>query len=298
MTVSTARHDPDTATIAGPSPAVGHRRTNRFRRLAPWAPVMVLAGFTLVFLLAPLVTRTDPDAIDLSRRLLAPGEGAALLGTDNLGRDAFTRLLHGGQRTLLVGMVTVGLSTLVATVVGATSGYLGGWIDLVITGVLDVLLALPGLLITLAVLGIMGTSVQALIVALVGGSWAGEARILRGAVYSVRESVHVEAARSCGAGRARILARHILPGTITPIVVLGSLNLGEVLLVVSALSFLGLGVQPPAADWGVMLADSRTVFAQAPWLMLAPGICIITFAVLANLSGDALRGMLDPRTRR
>lgn len=259
--------------------------------------MLLLGGFTLVFMVAPAATSTDPDALDLSRRLLAPGEDA-LLGTDNLGRDALTRLLHGGQRTLITGMLAVGLSTVAATIIGATAGYLGGWPDLVIGAVLDILLSLPGLLVTLTLLGILGTAPWTLILALVGGSWAGEARVLRGAVYAVRESAYVEAARGCGAGRARILVRHVLPNVLTPIIVLASLNLGEVLLVVSALSFLGLGVQPPRADWGVMLADSRTVFGQAPWLMLAPGLCIVAFSLLANLSGDALRGLLDPREAR
>jgi peptide/nickel transport system permease protein len=246
---------------------------------------------------APALTSTDPNAIRLSRRLLAPGQDA-LLGTEAMGRDVFTRLLHGGQRTPIVGILAVTLSTIVATVAGATAGYLGGWFDLTITGLLDILLALPGLLLTLAVLGILGTGSWTLVIALVGGSWAGEARIIRGVTAGVREGAHVEAALSAGAGRIRILARHILPSVLTPILVLASLNLGEVLLVVSALSFLGLGVQPPQADWGVMLADSRTVFAQAPWLMLAPGLCIVIFALLANLAGDTLRGRLDPRARR
>jgi len=282
-----------------PTPQLQSNRPlrRRLRWLGAWLPVMLLGSFTLFFVVAPSLTRADPDALNLSRRQTPPGR-EALLGADSLGRDALTRLLHGGQRTLLVGMLVVSLSTLTGTVVGVTAGFLGGWVDLGITGLLDILLALPGLLVTLAVLGILGTGQWTLIVALVGASWAGEARIIRGAVYSVRESAFVEAARSLGAGRTRTLLRYILPSVLTPILVLASLNLGEVLLVVSALSFLGLGVQPPQADWGVMLADSRTVFAQAPWLMLAPGVCIVTFALLANLSGDALRGLLDPRARR
>lgn len=269
----------------------------RLRQLLPWLPVVALGGFTLAVLFAPVVVTADPDALNLSRKLQPPSTGA-LLGTDNLGRDGLVRLVHGGQRTLVVGMVTVALSTLVVVGVGVTSGYLGGWVDLLVAGVLDILLALPGLLVTLALLGTLGTGEWTLIIALVGASWAGEARILRGAVYSVRESAYVEAARSSGAPQLRILVRHIFPNVLTPVIVLASLNLGEVLLVVSALSFLGLGVQPPQADWGVMLADSRIVFNQAPWLMLAPGLCIVSFSLLANLAGDTLRGGLNPRARR
>jgi peptide/nickel transport system permease protein len=256
--------------------------------------VAVLLIAVGVVLAGPLLTPADPDAIDLSRKLLAPGP-EALLGTDQLGRDGFSRLLHGGRAALLTGLVAVALSMLLATVVGATGGYFGGAVDLVVGGVLDVLLALPGLIVTLAVLGILGPGPVALIVALVGGSWASEARIVRSIVAAARVSGYVESARVAGASPGWILRRHILPSIGGTVLVLGSLGLAEVLLVVSALSFLGLGAQPPQADWGVMLADSRSVFAQAPWLMLAPGACIIGFSLLANLAGDALRDRLDPR---
>jgi peptide/nickel transport system permease protein len=268
------------------------------RHWRPWAPIALLAGFSGFFLLSPFVALASPNTIDFAHRLQAPGS-TALLGTDTLGRDVLARLLAGGQRTLLITFLATALATLAGAGIGAAAGFAGGWLDLGVTGLLDVLLALPGLLVTLAILGVLGTGEGALLLALVGGSWAGEARVIRGAAYQARERAYIEAARSIGAGPWRLLSRHLAPSIITPIIVLASLNLAELPLIVSALNFLGLGIQPPSADWGVMLADSRPVFAQAPWLMLAPGLCLVVFSLLANLSGDALRDILDPRgTRR
>ncbi|MCS7001299.1 MAG: ABC transporter permease [Dehalococcoidia bacterium] len=257
-------------------------------------PLTFLVVFVTVTLVAPFMVPLDPDAVDLSRRLAPPGPDA-WLGRDSLGRDVLPRLVHGGQRALVTGVLAVTLSMVLATGVGLASGYLGGPIDLAVSAVLDALLALPGLLITLAILGVLGAGPVSLILALVGASWAAEARVIRGTVMAVRESGYVEAARALGASPARLMTAHILPNMATPIVVLASLNLGEALLVVAALSFLGLGAQPPAADWGVMLADSRPFAAQAPWLMLAPGVCIVVFSLLANLAGDSARNALDPR---
>ncbi len=160
------------------------------------------------------------------------------------------------------------------------------------------MLTLPGLLVTLAILGILGTGRLALVVALVGASWAGEARVLRGTTLAIRTSGYVDAAHAVGASDLWILWRHVLLNTTSTMLVLASLNLGEVLLVVSALSFLGLGTQPPDADWGTMLADGRAFFGQAPWLMLAPGTCIVLYSMLCNLTGDALGSLLDQRRNR
>ncbi|MCU0492676.1 MAG: ABC transporter permease [Chloroflexaceae bacterium] len=260
-----------------------------------WPGLLVL--FVVGVLLAPAFATSDPNAIRMDKRLAAP-DAEHLLGTDHLGRDVLLRLLHGGRATLAIGLATVLLSMTLALVVGLVAGYAKGARDVALSGLLDMLLTLPGLLVTLAILGVLGTGTLPLILALIGTAWAGQARLLRAATLAIRNSSYVEAARAIGARQSHILFRHVLPNIVTPLFVLASLELAEVLLVVSALSFLGLGAQPPNADWGVMLAESRSYFAQAPWLMWAPGVCIVLYSALANLAGDSLQTLRDQSLRR
>lgn len=255
----------------------------------------VLGAFVLIALTAPALTSVDPDAVDLRRALLAPGRGG-LLGTDQLGRDVYTRMAYGGRAALLVGISATLVSTALALVVGCGAGYVGGKLDGFVAALLDAMLSVPGLLVTLALLGVLGTGRLTLVVALVGVSWATDARIMRATMLSLRVRGYVEASKASGAGPLHVLIQHILPNTWSTTLILASLSLSEVLLVVSGLSFLGLGTQPPDADWGSMLADGRAVFGQAPWLMLAPGACIVLYSTLASLTGDALRDITDPRT--
>lgn len=257
-----------------------------------YAAPTLLVLFTALVLILPSLTPGDPNAINMDHILLPPGRGG-VLGYDQLGRDEGLRLLHGGRMALATGLAAVTSSAIIATLLGLTAGYFGGKSDLAIAAVIDLLLAVPGLLVTLAVLGILGTGRLPMIVALVGGSWASEARIIRSRGLSIRTSGYVEAARALGATDSRILWKHVLPNSMSTLLVLASLSLGEILLVVSGLSFLGLGAQPPDADWGTMLSDSRPYLGQAPWLMVAPGACIVLFSLLCNLSGDALRSALD-----
>ncbi len=265
-----------------------------WRRAIQYAAPTLLLILTALVLVLPSVISGDPNAINTGRILMPPGQGR-ILGYDQLGRDEGLRLLHGGRMALATGLAAVTSSTVIATLLGLTAGYLGGKIDLAIAAVIDLLLSVPGLLVTLAVLGILGTGRLPMMVALVGGSWASEARIIRSKALSTRTSGYVEAARALGATDRRILWKHVLPNSMSTLLVLASLSLGEILLVVSGLSFLGLGAQPPDADWGTMLAGSRPYLGQAPWLMVAPGACIVLFSLLCNLSGDALRSALDRR---
>jgi peptide/nickel transport system permease protein len=257
---------------------------------------VTLGLFVLVALASPSFAARDPDAVDLSRSLRSPSSDAPL-GTDRLGRDVLTRALFGGRTALTIGICAAGLSTGLALLIGGGAGYLGGWIDAGVGMLLDALLTLPGLLVTLALLGVLGTGSVTLVLALVGISWAADARILRTTTVGLRNRGYVHAAEALGAGPSHILVRHIAPNTASVTAVLGSLALSEVLLAVSGLSFLGLGVQPPTADWGTMLADGRAIFGQAPWLMLAPGVCIVLFSALAAIAGDALRDLTDPANR-
>ena len=268
------------------------RRAGERKRLAIIVPAGALLLFALLALLAPVIAPHDPDALDMGIALSGP-TAAHPLGTDQLGRDQLSRLLYGGRATLLLtGAATLGTIS-IALIVGVIAGYVGGRLDLLISTILTVLLALPSLLLTLAILGILGPGTQSLLIALIGAGWVGQARIFRASVLALREQLYVEAAVGAGASPFWIVARHLLPNLLPTVVVLATLDLGALLLTVSSLSFLGMGVQPPTADWGVMLNDARPYFGELPLLAIIPGICITIVALASNLLGDALRDVVD-----
>jgi len=219
-------------------------------------------------------------------------------GTDNLGRDMLSRCLYGAQLSVIIGFCAAGLATLVSVVLGIVTGYLGGKLDLVTQRFVDAWMSFPDLIILIVVVAVVGPGMPQIIVTLglllgIGGS-----RIIRSAVVSVRENTYVHAAQSIGASTGRILWRHILPNVMPPIIVLFTTRVGTVILAESGLSFLGLGVPPPAPTWGGMLSGSgRTYMFQGPWLALAPGLCLTIVVYATNVFGDALRDLLDPRMR-
>jgi peptide/nickel transport system permease protein len=241
---------------------------------------------------ASVLAPYQPNALDMQHMLASPSADHPL-GTDQLGRDVLSRILYGGRTTILMSLIGTLAIISIGLAVGLISGYVGGKLDLVVSTMLTVLLSVPSLLLTLAILGLLGAGTETLLIALVGAGWAGHARIFRSSVFTLRETVYVEAAQSIGAGRGRILVRHILPNLLTTVVVLATLDLGALILTITSLSFLGLGVQPPNADWGTMLNEARTYFGQYPVLALAPGICITLVALLCNLVGDAIRDLVD-----
>lgn len=255
-------------------------------------PGAVLLLIVLATVFAGVIAPYNPNILDMQHMLAQPSADHPL-GTDQLGRDVLSRVLHGGRTTVLMALVGTLAITAIGLVIGLVSGYVGGTIDLVISTLLTVLLSVPSLLLTLAILGVLGAGDTTLLVALVGAGWVGNARIIRSTVLSLRESVYVEAAEAIGASRFRVLFRHILPNLLTTVIVLATLDLGALILMISSLSFLGLGVQPPNADWGTMLDEARTYFGQYPHLALAPGISITAVALLCNLLGDALRDVAD-----
>jgi ABC-type dipeptide/oligopeptide/nickel transport system permease subunit len=246
----------------------------------------------LAAILAPVIAPYDPNALDMKAALSGP-TAAHWLGTDQLGRDQLSRLLYGGRMTLLIAAFGVAGVIGIGVVVGSIAGYFGGRIDAVISSILNILLALPSLLLTLAILGILGPGTNSLLIAIIGAGWVGHARIFRSSILAIRERPYIEAAVSLGAGSPRILLKHLWPNLITQVVVLGTLDAGALILTVSSLSFLGLGVQPPTADWGTMLNDARPYVAQVPLLALVPGACITIIALTTNLLGDALRDRVD-----
>ncbi len=262
-----------------------------------WFFPLIFVAFLGLGFVSPMLISTDPNHIQINQRLQPPS-AEYWFGTDHLGRDVLARVSHGGRTTLTFGLCAVAITMLIALGIGMFAGYYGGQVDLWLNSLIDLVLTLPTLLITLALLGILGVSGPTLILALVSTAWAAPARILRATTLAIRSSGYIEAARALGSPQHRILWRHIAPNIATPFLMLASLELAEVLLVISALSFLGLGTQPPHADWGVMIAESRAYIGQAPWLMWAPGLYIVLYSALANLAGDGLKQVLDQSLKR
>jgi peptide/nickel transport system permease protein len=268
-------------------------------RLAAVGLVIVLL-LGLAAVLAPVLAPHDPTAIDATRSLEA-ASGDHPLGTDELGRDVLSRLLFGARWSLGIATLATLVVMVVGTAVGMVAGYFGGWVDALIMRVVDSLLALPSLVLYLAIIGTLGPGLRNVFIALVSISWASYARVMRGMVLSIRERTFVRAARSLGAGDGRIMTRHVLPNVVSPVVVLGSLQLGGTILGLAALGFFGLGAQPPTPEWGTMINQGRLFLQTNPGLMVYPGIAISLAVLGFNLMGDGLRDVLDPqlaRTRR
>lgn len=256
----------------------------------------LLAAVFLMAILAPLLAPHDPSALDATRRL-EPPSAEFPLGTDHLGRDVLSRLLYGARLSLGSTVVASLSVAAIGLLLGLLAGYLQGAVDTVISRLVDIVLAFPLLLLALVVTGMLGPSLPNVVIAVVLVAWAGYARIVRGVAMSERERPYVEAARALGASEARVLRRHILPNAVAPIVILTTLDMGTILLAISALSFLGLGVKPPTPEWGAMLAEARAYLRSAPMLMFFPGAAIFLSVLGFNLLGDGLRDVLDPRTR-
>ena len=263
--------------------------------------VVVVVALTAVG--APLVSPFDPIEQDLGDlRLKAPGfrdAGGRVhpLGTDHLGRDLLARVIHGARPALLVGFAAVAISGLIGMAAGLISGYFGGRTDDVLMRLADIQLAFPFILLAIAVIGVLGPSLKTIIIVIGVSSWVVYARIVRAAVLTLREREFVQAARALGGGDGRILLRHILPNAFTPWLVVATLDMARVIVIESALSFLGLGVQPPTPTWGGMLADGRVYISTAWWLATFPGLAILVTVLGINLFGDGLRDTLDPRLK-
>lgn len=248
---------------------------------------------------APLVTTHDPARIDLRHALEAPS-GDHWLGTDAQGRDVWSRLIFGARVSLLVGIASQGIALGIGVVLGLVAGYRGRWTDEVIMRLADVTLAFPSLLLLIAMAAAFEPSLTVVCVVIGVVGWAAMARLVRGQVLVVRELEYVQAMRALGARDGRIVARHILPNVVAPVVIAGTLGIAGAIMAEAALSFLGLGVQPPTPSWGAMIADGRDLaqLRDAPWTSLAPGLAIGAAVLGFNLLGDALRDALDPRAER
>src|SRR5919205_2763004 len=262
--------------------------------------LVIVVVLVIVALFAPWIATYDVGATDLSIRYLPPS-AAHWFGTDSTGRDIFSRVVFGARISLRVGIVVVTVSAIIGTILGAVAGYYGGWVDRFVSGyVFNVFLAFPGLLLAIALVAFLGAGLNKLILALCIIGWVGYARLIRAQVLKVREYEFVQAARALGAGDFRILFVHILPNAIQPLIVQASLGMAGAVLAEASLSFLGLGVPPPAPSWGVMLEEARDLatLSRAPHAMLAPGLAIALTVLAFNFLGDGLREYLDPRQRK
>lgn len=254
----------------------------------------ILLMLFLGVIIGPLLWGVDPTAPDLSNTFAGISWDAPL-GTDEYGRDLLSRILHGGRRSLFGALVVVLGSSGIGLVVGAFAGLCGGRIDSVLSRCIDGFLALPSLVISLAVVGVLSKSFGNLLVALVLTSWPWYARVYRSLILSERTQTYVEAAHALGVGRLRIAWRHIGPNVLGAIVVLASANMGSAIMSLTALSFLGLGVQPPTPEWGAMVNSARIYFQTEPWVILVPGLTIAVTVLVVNILGDALRDAITSR---
>lgn len=258
--------------------------------------IMVLLYW--VTLLAPYLAPYDPNFqgnIVLDRYLRPSAQH--LLGTDKFGRDVLSRILYGARISLTIGFLSVAISVTLGTLLGAVAGYFRGWVDTAIARFIDMMLSIPRLILVLVVIALFRPEIWIVIVVLGFTGWEGTARIVRGQFLQLREQEFVQASRALGYGDARIILRHILPNTLAPIIVIATLGIGTTILLEAALSFLGLGVQPPTASWGSMVNDGRDAMITAWWISTFPGLAIVLTVVSFNLLGDGLRDALDPRLR-
>jgi peptide/nickel transport system permease protein len=256
----------------------------------------IVVGAVLAAVIGPALTPFDPAAQDLALRLAAPG-GAHPFGLDELGRDILARVLAGARISFLVGLTVVSVSASVGTLLGAVAGYFGGLVDDVISRVIDVLLAFPGLLLAIALVAVLGPSLGNVLFALTIIGWVGYARLVRGQVLRAREFEYVQAARAVGARSPRILWRHVIPSALPAVMVQATLGMAGAIIGEAALSFLGLGVQPPTPSWGTMLNGGRAHLLDAPHLTVFPGIAIALLVLGFNFLGDGLRDYADPKLK-
>lgn len=258
--------------------------------------IVLVALLVLAALAAPVLTRYEPDAVNLKERLLSPS-AAHLFGTDMLGRDILTRVLYGARISLIVGALTVLTALAVGAALGLLAGYLGGPLDDILMRVTDAFMALPYLVLALAFVSVLGPSLQNALFAIALVWWPKYARLARASVLTLRKNEFVEAATAIGCSHPRIMLRHILPNAVSPLIVQASLDFGEAILVAATLSFIGLGAQPPTSEWGAMISAGRAWLREAWWVPTFPGLAILLTALGCNLLGDTLRDVLDPRTR-
>lgn len=257
------------------------------------AGVALLLFWALVAVAASLIARYDPVAQQLTERLRPPST-AHWFGTDELGRDVFSRVVHGTRISLPVGLIVIAFAFAVGSFVGALAGYIGGTFDLLVMRLADITLAFPSIVLALAIATVLGPDLRNAVIAMVAVWWPEYARLMRAQVLAVRHLEYVTAAEALGMSRSRILLRHIIPNTVSPLVVKASLDVGTAILTLAALSFIGLGAVPPTPEWGSMISSGRYKF-YSWWMTAFPGLAILSVVMAFNFLGDGVRDAFDPR---
>jgi len=287
----------DSPSAAGGVPSAGPSTARRLgRQRGAMVGLVVLVALVLLALAAPWLSPRDPIRT-APREALRPPGATHVLGTDQFGRDVASRVLHGARISLAVGLISVSIALVLGTPVGLVSGYYGGRVDASIMRVIDVLLAFPGILLALAIVSVLTPGLGNVMIAVGLSAVPTYARLVRATVLAARENLYVEAARAIGSRDLTILGRYILPNVVAPLIVTATLGLGTAILSAAALSFLGLGSQPPQPDWGRMLSEGRDYLREAWWIATFPGLGIMLTVLAMNLLGDGLRDVLDPRLK-
>ncbi len=268
-------------------------------RLAVGSAVVVLL-FVLMAIFAPWIAPHDPNETDLFRRLQPPGwlpggEWSYLLGCDALGRDILSRIIYGTRISIFIGAAVILVATTIGILAGLAAGYLRGWVDVVISRIVDILLGFPYLIFAIGLMAMMGPGLLNIILALAYKEWVIPCRVVRGETLATRELEYVEAARALGASRGHIMLREILPNILSPVIVVSTIRMAHVIILEASLSFLGLGVQPPTASWGSMVSDGRAFMLEAWWVSTFPGLAILLLVLAINVASQGLRDAFDPR---
>lgn len=266
----------------------------KYKQFSMFLVLAILIILAAVF--APIVSGgVDPLKGSLADAMLPPGKGH-IFGTDKMGRDIYARVIYGARASLSATFGVVALIFLVGSTVGVIAGYFGGWMDAVLMRIADMMLAFPGLVLALAVAGIMGASIKNAIIAIVAVSWTKYARLARSLVLKIRNRDYVSAAVVTGSKTPYMLWRYMLPNALPTLIITAATDIGSMMLELAALSFLGFGAKPPSPEWGYMLNEGRACMQTAPWLMIFPGLAIFVVVVVFNMLGDSLRDILDPKT--
>lgn len=286
---------------APPADSLFRRNLRDFRRnRLAMASVIVVLIFVIMAVAAPLIAPQDPNETDLFRRLQPPawmpgGDWAFPLGCDALGRDILSRIIYGARISIFIGVAVIILATGVGILAGLAAGYFRGWVDVVIGRVVDILLGFPYLIFAIGLMAMMGPGLFNIVLALAYKEWVIPCRVVRGETLAVRELEYVEAARALGAGPRHIMWREILPNILSPVIVVSTIRMANVIILEASLSFLGLGVQPPTASWGSMVSDGRAFILEAWWVSTFPGVAILLLVLAINVASQALRDAFDPR---
>ncbi len=281
------------------SPLRRNLRSFAANRLAVAASGIVIA-FVLIAIFAPWLAPHDPYATDLFRRLQPPawaegGDWAYVLGCDALGRDILSRMIYGARVSIFIGATVVFVATTIGILAGLAAGYLRGWTDIVISRLVDILLAFPYLIFAIGLMAMMGPGLQNIVIALVYKEWVIPCRVVRGETLAASQIEYVEAARALGASPRHIMLREILPNILSPVIVVSTIRMAHVIILEASLSFLGIGVQPPTASWGSMVSDGRAFILESWWVSTFPGIAILLLVLSINVASQGLRDAFDPR---